>query len=301
MAHSNILLESGTNELEIVEFSVGNSVYGINVAKVHRILVTQPVTKIPNSHPCIEGIFRLENLTIPIIDLAKYLNLSPSENPAGDKLIVAEFNQLFVAFHVHSVSRIHRISWTDIEKPSDIVSSQHGGAVIGVIKMTNYLNLLLDFEKIVADISPETGVQVSDVKKLGPRERSHKSILFAEDSDMLGKMMLDVLHHAGYENVIRTSNGQEAWNLLQELGQKYDDITEAVQLIITDIEMPQMDGHHLTRKIKDDPRFQKLPVIIFSSLINDQMYQKGKSVGADDQITKPEIVELIKRVDKLIL
>lgn len=168
-----ILLESGTNELEVVEFLIGTNQFAINVMKVREILNPVPVTKVPHSHVNVEGIIELRGEVLPVIDMAKALGLPPSEMPAQDKFIVAEFNQQKVVFHVHNVTRIHRISWKQIEKPSQMYQGLDG-QVIGVIKLEGKMILLLDFEKMIVDINPESGINVQQVKKLGKRERSNK-------------------------------------------------------------------------------------------------------------------------------
>ena len=173
--------------------------------------------------------------------------------------------------------------------------------VIGVIKQNEQMILLLDFEKIMVDINPDSGISVDSVKKLGKRDRSEKRILIAEDSPLLRKLLFDTMNEAGYVNVEFFENGRDAYDYLESLAKSGNDVTEHIQLVVTDIEMPQMDGHHLTRKIKEHPDLQKLPVIIFSSLITDDLRHKGDQVGAEDQISKPEIAELILRVDQLIL
>lgn len=301
MGKRDILLESGTNELEIVMFKVGEGIFGINVLKVREIINPLPITGTPNAHANVEGVIRLREEVIPVIDLAKVLNLPKSATPEQDKLIISELNQLKVAFHVHSVSRIHRISWEQIEKPSDL-STGLNAYTIGIIKLEDEMSLLLDFEKVVVEISPETGVKVEDLKVLGVRERSDKKIIVAEDSSVLRQMIKDTLSEAGYDNVRFFENGKLAWEYLDLVAQ--DDLlvaTEEVNLIITDLEMPQMDGHHLTDKIKNNPELKDIPVVIFSSLISDDLFHKGEKVGASAQISKPQIVELIREIDKFIL
>jgi len=299
MSQNNILLESGTNELEIVEFGVANGIFGINVAKVHQILQPVETAIIPNSHPCVEGLFQLRKKVIPLIDLSKYLNLAPSHTPENDKFIVTEFNGIYTAFHVHSVSRIHRISWENIEPPTGVTNNLKS-IVIGVIKMGEKITLLLDFEKIVYDMAPSTGLSLDETmtKHLGPRTKNDKLILIAEDSEMLRVMLVDTLKKSGYTNTILFKNGKDAWDYLHAAAEgKY----EKPDLIITDIEMPQMDGHHLTKLIRDTKQFMDTPLIIFSSLINEAMQLKGESLGATAQISKPQIFELITLLDKYLL
>lgn len=296
---TGILLESGTNELEILEFKVGSNYYGINVAKIKEILSYKEPTPIPNAHPCVEGIFMPRDIIISIIDLAKNLNLAPSADISNDMYIVTNFNSLNIAFHVHGVVGIHRVSWADIIKPDDTVNSAGSGIATGIIKIDNRLIVILDFEKIVSDISPETGLRVSDIKQLGERERNNAPIVMAEDSPLLGKLIFDSLTKAGYTNIKRFNDGLAAWNQLSEYKEN-GTINGNVHCVITDIEMPQMDGHRLTKLIKDDNELKEVPVIIFSSLINDEMKRKGELLGADAQLTKPEIGKLVGAVDRLI-
>ncbi|WP_432442791.1 chemotaxis protein [Mesobacillus selenatarsenatis] len=300
MSDSSILLESGTNELEIVEFGIGQNKFAINVMKVKEILNPVPVVVIPNAHPYVEGIMELRGEVLPVINVAAALGLQESTNPQQDKFIVAEFNQQKTVFHVHTVSQIHRISWTQIEKPSDMYQGQES-QIIGVIKLGGDMVLFLDFEKILLEINPESGIKVSDVKKLGPRERSLKRIVIAEDSAMLRKMLHDTLTEAGFQYLEFFENGHDAITYLEHLAENDEVFSEAVQLVITDIEMPQMDGHHLTKRIKEHRILEKLPVIIFSSLITNELRHKGSVVGADAQISKPEISELVLKIDELIL
>jgi two-component system chemotaxis response regulator CheV len=173
------------------------------------------------------------------------------------------------------------------------------GVATGIAEYEGRLITILDFEKIVAEISPLTSIQISDIEKMGPRSRSNLPILVAEDSMLLSKMILESLHKAGYVNTIKTDNGQEAYDFLEEAKHE-GNIVEHVACVISDIEMPRMDGHHLTKLIKDDPILKKLPVILFSSLINEEMKLKGKELGADAQISKPEIANLVRLIDQLI-
>ncbi|MEK3952846.1 chemotaxis protein [Psychrobacillus sp. FSL K6-1464] len=295
-----ILLESGTNELEIVEFQVGQNKFGINVIKVKEIIQPIGITFIPHAHPHVEGIVQLRGEVLPVVSMNRVLGIPVQNKSDQEKFIVAEFNKQRVVFHVDNVTQIHRISWDQIEKPSDIYqgSSSH---VIGVIKRQEEMILLIDFEKIIVDINPESGISVESVKKLGKRERSDKKIVIAEDSPLLRKLLHDTLTEAGYANLEFFENGLDAINYLDQLTKVTNDIAEHVQIVVTDIEMPQMDGHTLTKKIKEHTILSKLPVLIFSSLITDDLRHKGDQVGAEDQISKPEIAELVLKIDKFIL
>lgn len=297
---NGILLESGTNELEIVEFEMGNNRYGINVIKVKEIIMPTPLTIIPHAHPSIEGIIQLRGEVLPVINMERVMGLPQTIGKNEGKYIVAAFNKQEVVFHVHEVLQIHRVSWDKIEKPSDLYSGDTS-QIIGVIKREEDMLLLLDFEKIVLEINPDSGIRVEAVKKLGIRERSDKKILVAEDSPLLRKLLNDTLSEAGYGNIEFFENGKDALGYLESIVANGGKVTDEVQLIITDIEMPQMDGHHLTKRIRANNDLAMLPIIIFSSLITDELMHKGISVGANDQVSKPEIAELVLKMDQYIL
>ena len=296
---TGILLESGTNELEILEFKVGNNYYGINVAKIREIISYQTPTPIPNADPRIEGIFMPGDEIISIIDLAKVMNLQKKEDTLNDMYIVTNFNQLNTAFHVNAVLGIHRVSWSDIIKPDSTINTAGEGMATGIIRIDGKLIIILDFEKIVSEINPETGLKVSDVEHMVGRERYDMPILIAEDSALLSKMIVNCLEQAGYTNITVTDNGQECWNKLQDY-KKAGTVDKDVALIITDIEMPQMDGHRLTKLVKTDDELKDIPLVIFSSLVNDEMRRKGEQLGADAQLSKPEIGDLVSAMDKLL-
>ena len=264
---TNILLESGTNELEVLEFTLGNNHYGINVAKIREILTYQPVTPVPNSHPSIEGIFMPRDTMISVVNLKRCLGM-PDDAKTEGLFIITNFNKLNIAFHVDAVLGIHRVSWEAIIKPDATINTEQNSASTGVIKMDDKLIIILDFEKIVTDISPETGLKMSDMDDMGQRERCESPILIAEDSPLLSRLITDCLKKAGYTNLIVTMNGQEAWDKLQEF-EKAGNVREKVHCIITDIEMPLMDGHRLTKLVKTNDNMKKIPLIIFSSLVNE--------------------------------
>lgn len=293
---TNILLENGTNELEILEFTLNDNHYGINVAKVREILAFQPVTPVPNSHPSVEGIFMPREDMISVINL-KHCIGQPGNEKDGF-FIITNFNQLNIAFHVDAVLGIHRISWADIILPGVTVSTAEDGVSTGVVKMDGKLIVILDFEKIITDISPETGLKISDIERLGERDRYTMPIYIAEDSQLLSNMICDCLEKAGYTNLTLCMNGQELWDKLEVIKEKKE--VDSVALIITDIEMPIMDGHRLTKLVKSDPELKQIPVVIFSSLVNDEMRRKGVMLGADAQLSKPDIGNLVQEIDNLL-
>lgn len=297
--NSNILLESGTNEIEIMEFTINESLYGINVAKVREILLSAPVKAMPHVHPSVEGIFKPRDQVLTVVNLPKYLTGNETEKQPKDLFIVTNFNKMFIAFRVHSVVGISRISWKNIQKPDSAVSGGKEGVATGIAQCGDDLVTILDFEKIVAEIAPETGIQISEIDQLGPRERSDQPIYISEDSLLLSKMIQEALGKAGYTNLHMFANGQEMWDTLCDLKEKGSALDE-VALIITDIEMPQMDGHRLTKLIKDDRVLRNIPVVLFSSLISEEMRIKGKQIGADEQLSKPEIGHLVSVMDQLL-
>ncbi|NBH33078.1 chemotaxis signal transduction protein CheV [Clostridiaceae bacterium] len=294
-----ILLESGTNEIEIMKFTIQGEFYGINVAKVKEIMMAEKVKAMPHAHPAVEGIFKPRDTLITVIDLGFYLTDECLEHKPRDLFIVTNFNKMTVAFRVQSIEGISRISWNDIQKPDKTLSHGEEGVATGIAQCAGELVTILDFEKIVAEIAPETTIQLSEVDQMGDRSICDKPLVIAEDSILLQKMIDEALQRAGFTNVTNFNNGQEAWDYLESI--RHDsDLYDKVNLIITDIEMPKMDGHRLTKLVKDDPRLKLLPVVIFSSLIDDQMRIKGSTLGADEQLTKPEIGNLVHVIDKLL-
>lgn len=303
-AKHEILLESGTNEIEIMEFTIDGNIFGINVAKIREIMNSDDVKKMPHVHPAVEGIFKPREILITVIDLPHYLGMAGDHDKGKDLFIVTNFNNIHIAFRVDTVEGIDRISWQDIQKPDKTIYGGKEGIVTGLAQFENRLITVLDFEKIVADIAPETGIQLSEIEALGEREKDESPIMVVEDSMLLSAMILEALHKAGYTNTIKKDNGQEAWEFLQhtrdEVKKDGTPLEDKVALIVTDIEMPQMDGHRLTKLVKDDQTLRQIPVIIFSSLVNDEMRRKGAELGVDEQLSKPEIGKLVSVVDDLL-
>ncbi|MDO5295002.1 MAG: response regulator, partial [bacterium] len=246
-----------------------------------------------------EGIFMPRNEIITVVSLFKSLNIINNGASGKEMMVVTNFNQLSIGFHVSSVLGIHRVSWKDITKPDVTLNSNGAGVATGIVKLGEKLIIILDFEKIVADVCPATSLKIDDVKNLGQRNRNSKPILIAEDSPMLEQLIKDCLLEAGYSNITITANGQEAWNLLERYKES-GSLEDKVACVITDIEMPQMDGHRLTKLIKTDSVLKDLPVVLFSSLVNEEMKAKGRSLGADAQISKPEIGILVKTIDQFL-
>lgn len=293
-----ILLETGTNEFEIVEFNVGKVNYGINVAKVREVINLVPITKMPQAHPYVDGLFTLRGRVMPLVNLPRCLNQETEDDLKN--IIVTEINNYNIGFLVNSVSRIHRISWTEMEPAPNVSDSP---MVVGIIKMLDKMVLLLDFEKIIAEINPEINEKLTtlpEVTKDIKEQRNDVKVFVAEDSPMLRDLLVQTLHDAGYITTRDFSNGKLAWEALQKIGQEEGPLDDSINILISDIEMPQMDGHHLLTQIREHNKLGKLPVIFFSSLINEEMRRKGEAIGANGQISKPEIGQLIDLIDSLV-
>ena len=294
-----ILLESGTNEIEIMKFRVNGEYYGINVAKVKEIMMAQHVKPMPHSNPAVEGFFKPRGQLITVINLSQYLFGSREPFGERDLFIVTGFNKMCVAFRVDTIEGISRISWNAIQKPDRTLGSGDTSVATGIAQCDEELVTILDFEKIVAEIAPETSIQVSEVEEMGDRPICNAPVVIAEDSVLLQKMLQDALERAGFMDLKIFNNGQECWEYLSEI-KDAPDVYDKVRILITDLEMPLMDGHHLTKLVKSDEHLKRIPVVIFSSLIDEQMREKGKEVGADEQLSKPEIRHLVNVMDTLI-
>lgn len=312
MPQTNILLESGTNELEIVEFYLDEArvegdyrgYYGINVAKVLEILQMPKLTDMPEvSHPSVLGAFNLREEIIPLIDLAGWLGKKRVQKEAP-KVIVTEFNRTKSAFLVSGVTRIHRINWSEVEAPTGYVSSLTVNSITGVVKFTNRIIFILDMEKICADLNPDA-VPVEAPAENVKQEIQQRQIraLVADDSSMARKMISGILEKAGFI-ITAVENGEQAWQHLLQCKRKSNEqdvpLQDFVEIIVSDIEMPAMDGHTLTRSIKEDPMLKAIPVVLCSSIITETLHHKGIAVGADDQVSKAELNELVGRVYKLL-
>lgn len=231
-----------------------------------------------------------------VVDLPLYLTGRETEKNSRDLFIVTGFNKMYTAFRVNTVEGISRISWADIQKPDKSINGGEDGVTTGITQCGGRLVSILDFEKITADISPATSIQMAEIEKLGKREERSSNIVVVEDSVLLIKMIQQALIKAGYHNLELFNNGQEAWDYLRTDGRE----NGKVDLIITDIEMPKMDGHRLTKLVKEDEELKHIPIVIFSSLIDEEMRRKGKAVGADEQLSKPEIGHLVEILDYLL-
>ena len=312
---SNILLESGTNEVEILELYIDEEgyrgYYAVNVAKVIEII---PVPKNKISPPdsrrgMVSGLFNHRNKVVVLVDLAAWLGKTRIENKPCNVLIT-EFNNVVTAFLVSGVTRIHRVTWQNI-KPLDGYMENMSDAVTGIVELDNKLVFMLDLEKAIAELDPNLALkapQGDEYVSADAHQGKLIRILHVDDSNVIRRNVKARLEEQGDITVVSTGNGNEAWNWLVEANSKAlstgSKLSDHIDVVLTDIEMPVMDGYHLCKKIKSSAEFQMLPVILFSSLITDKLVHKGESVGADGQFSKPDlsligfIRELMGKKDK---
>ncbi len=296
---NDILLESGTGELEIIEFVANGNTYAINVVKVKEVIEMPEngLTKLPDPKPEIAGLILCREEILTLVDL-KYILTKQKTKNIGKKVIICEFNKIKVAFNIDDIVAVHRIKWNEIRKPDDL---SENSLSVGNILLGEKVLIMLDFEKIVTDICPSSGISEDRLVSVDYKDRSNIKVMLADDSALIRRLLKDTLTKAGFKNMRIFDDGQQALDYLTGLkGIKGDKFTEDVQLLITDIEMPRMDGLTLTRKIKEDNILRKLPVIIFSSLITDELRHKGESVGANAQLSKPEVEGLVETIDRLL-
>ena len=309
MATQEILLESGTNELELLTFVLGNQSFGLNVLKVQSIQQydSSTLTKIPMAHHALLGMILYRERTIPLIDLSAALDLDKHETNKDQIVIVTEFNNVINGFLADDVNRIYRLNWEDFIPLHRAIGSS-GKSITGSIRVEDSDIMVVDLEYILSVISPS--LAIGDINEetanlSSKKSREEVNVFFAEDSKTIRSNVIRILDKAGYKNVRSFEDGQQAYNALVEIrDQTNTNESEDVQLpnvLISDIEMPQMDGLSLCKKVKSDSKLEQITVIMFSSLINKQMLFKCKSVGADDSITKPEMNQLVAMLDRLCL
>lgn len=293
---NDILLESGTNELEILVFTLLGQRYGVNVAKVREVIEPLRVIALPQSHDAVMGVFQLRDAVTPLINLCRCLGKEASDL-SGGTIVIMEFNDARVGFLVDDVEQIYRVNWKNVAPIPD-VEGIHDAPVTAIAHIQDDMVLMLDFEKIVFDIGGVDLFAQSAQRVQKKLDRGDQRILIAEDSYVIRMMIKNNLVEAGYQNITTCTDGQDAWDRLE--GGVSVDGSLPFDLLITDIEMPRMDGLHLTRRIKEHVQLKVLPVIVFSSLVSLDNVKKCEAVGADAQITKPQLAELVDLLDRLL-
>ena len=292
-----ILTEVGTNEWQVVVFLLGNQYFAINVDKTREILRWPGARDVPQTHDAMRGITTIRGEVIPLIDLRTYLAITPGVELENSKLIVAEFNRMKLGFVVDAVDRIYRINSDELD--ASLTGTFLGENSLYVIKREGRNILLLDYERIVQVVNPALADEFklegdfsSDVKsKLG--DPDDYKILVAEDSPLIRKLIQGALATGGFHNLEMVGHGKAAWDRLVEDGEEFD-------LLLTDIEMPKLDGLTLTRRVKEDSKLEHIPVVVFSSVMAEDIKRKAQSIGADAQITKPEMHRLLDTVIELL-
>lgn len=305
--HSKILVEAGTNELEVITFylhwhnpstgSTATTSYGINAAKVKELVaVPAEITELPDRRAeCIKGVFVLRDKTIILTDLCEWFAYQAEISPENRKkwvVIVAEINGKLFGFVTHGVDKVYRVSWNQIQTPPEILGDNQ--SITGVCLVDGQIIQMVDFEKIAAAIDPAMAMVQSVSQEIISAADHDKAVVIADDSTTILTQIRRTLEAAGLK-VVAHHDGQAAWDYLKGVKEQ-SLVDEKILAVITDIEMPRMDGHHLCRRIKEEPAFGKVPVLLFSSMIGDGLRNKGLAVGADDQITKPELATLVARL-----
>ncbi|MEO0964893.1 MAG: chemotaxis protein [Planctomycetota bacterium] len=294
---NDILLESGTNELEVLVFGIAGQRFGVNVAKVREVILNTKTTASPGQPEAVRGMLNLRGVIHPLVDLARALELSSDADEAAKRIIVTEFNGQKAAFLVDRVEQIHRLSWTQIEAVPEIDGPQHP-AVTGLTKIDNGLVLMLDFESISDKIAMQNQLHIGAVPNPHGVDRGAKRVLLAEDSRFIAELMHRVLVQSGYTQAELHFDGQSAWDRLKAIADAGEPLPD---LVVSDIEMPRLDGLALTRQIKEHAAMGSIPVVLFSSLITDDTRHKGRQVGADEQMSKPQLTEVVELIDRYML
>jgi len=302
----DILVKAGSNELEIIEFFIleetGDTTpsfhyFGVNVAKVLEII--ESPSKAPAesaAHPSFFGTIPLRERILPVLDLSVLLGLERCRT-RNEIILVTEFNNKVTGFLASGVTQIHRVEWSDVAPPARSLGTAQAACVNGLVRVDDRFVLLLDLERFLADLDPDFGGRLT--APVQPGIQRHTALL-VEDSRTMRDIISQRLGEANF-SVRLCNDGEEAWKLLQQYRDSADlQERDPIDIVISDIEMPRMDGFALTKRVKDDPWLRNMPVILFSSLITDSLRHKGDSVGADDQGSKPEFVELAARAQRLI-
>lgn len=308
---SDAILKSGINEAEFIEFFLGSGRYGINVAKVLRVVALKnaTVTALPDSPPAVKGVIDLQGKPVLLVDLKSALHIpSTSQNTDRDLVLVTKFNQRAIGFLIDGVSNIHRTTWKDFE-PVCIngFKDNEGGYTTGTIKLGGHIVIVLDLERMMQTYLPAVEERNLEAVSLDLQaKRSQLRIVYAEDSRMIRNITVKTLEKAGFANIRTFENGAEAHDFMrithEEASKHSKSLRSMIDLVITDIEMPQMDGLTLCHEIKGGRLGTQVPpVLVYSSLISDEMSQRCAHVGADAQLSKPDAVDMVALIDKLCL
>ena len=300
---------AGTNRLEVLMFQLNqkdgeeSQLFGINVFKVKELLTVPPLRSVPMSTNYIKGLANIRGTSVPVIDLMEYCGFE-SDTPANI-LILTEYNNTSQGFLVHDVDNIVRLAWSDVHEPPDIFMGVNASVVTGVSELGNKkLLLILDIEKILADVLGKMEEKEGNTIDIAPEGiLTGKTVFFADDSAVARKQLEDLLTRMGADMIISTDGGQ-AWEKLQQIADRADTdgkpVTDYINTIITDVEMPRMDGYMLTKHVKEDPRFSGIPVIMHTSLSSESYQRLGEKVGVDTYVSKFNTKQLSSTLEQLI-
>lgn len=292
----------GQNRLELLLFKLrGRQRFGINVFKVREVLQCPPLTSMPKSNPYIRGVAHIRGQTISVIDLSMAVGGRPIDNIKDSFIIIAEYNRSVQGFLVGGVERIVNMNWEKIMSPPS--GAGRYSYLTAVTEIENELVEILDVEKILNEICPVNTEVSAEVAQSGDiqRDLGERIVFIADDSAVARNQVKRALEPLGVQTEL-AKNGKEALIRLKEIAELdcKNDITERVALLISDVEMPEMDGYTLTAEIKADPKLAPLHVILHTSLsgvFNQAMIEK---VGADDFIAKFNPDELATAVKKWV-
>jgi two-component system chemotaxis response regulator CheV len=277
---------AGSNTMELLLFSLGTKeIFGINVFKVREITRTPAITRAPNLPHAVEGVVSLRGSIIPVISISKLIGVGASEC-SNQTMMVTEFSRHVQGFLMNGVDRIVRVEWNKVHTPDPMLVGQNGHITAITELPGGQLVSILDVEHILSKVYGE-----SEVPELEAAPASEGSMFFVDDSAVARKEITKVLDQLKV-NHQHASNGREAWDRLQSMANRAqaegEPLARRLQLILTDAEMPEMDGYVLTRCIKADPRFADVPVVMHSSLSSEANRSMGKSVGVDAYVAKFE-------------
>jgi len=307
----NDVLRVGSNQMELVDFRMYNEeedgniyegIYGINIAKVKEIIKYHNLVKAPTKDSLLEGMYNLRGDVIPVVSLAKWLNIKEPKDLHDKKIMITLFNNITIGFIVHDAKRIRRVSWCFVKPPSEVLAYKYNNKIVGTINLNDdKVMLILDLESICKELGVFSD---SDMKNMIDKasdiakEKDSVKVLIVDDSSTARKIIRDAVKPLS-KVIIEAKDGQEAWDMLNKLYNEHNEnIKEALDIIITDVEMPNMDGYRLTKLIKSDSRFKNLPVIMNTSLSGNANIQKAKDVGVDGFCTKFIADDFVKTISE---
>lgn len=307
--HMDNSLKVGSNEMELVDFrilkeedgEVYEGIYGINVSKVREIIKMPALTELPGTPNYIEGIFDLRSIVIPVVNLAKWMGIKEPESAQKNlRVIITEFNNVLIGFVVHEAKRIRRINWADIE-PASFASgggSLDGSKITGVTKIEgDNVLLILDLESVVQDL----GLYQPNIDHVPDEMESFSGLaLILDDSATARKIVKDALQKMGF-SVVEAGDGQEGLEKLDDLYNMYEEnLSNRLKIIISDVEMPKMDGFHFAANVKEDGRFDKIPIVFNSSISDHFSEDRGKEAGAEAYLVKFEATAFYDEIARIV-